>query len=286
VRILARMRLCFVLFCSCLAIPLGTWAGTLAQFRTVLGDIEVELFDANKPVTVTNFIGYVQSGAYRDIFIQRWEPGFVIQGGGFKTANRGQTNAFIDDVEPTFGSITNEYSVGRRFSNVFGTIAMARQSGVTNSASSQWFFNLTNNAFLDNRDGGFTVFGRVLRGSNVLQLFNNPSTNTGIFRVNVVPSQPGGPLSTVPVLSREPGYEDLIYVDITLLNVQVTPRDDGLQEIAWRSVSNQVNRVEFTTQFPPVWQELVQTNGTGSEIRVLDPESSLNNRFYRVRVDY
>ena len=62
-------------------------AGTLAQFRTVFGDIEVELYDQDKPVTVQNFIRYVQSGVWSQMFIHRCEPNFVIQGGGYYVAN-------------------------------------------------------------------------------------------------------------------------------------------------------------------------------------------------------
>src|SRR5947208_8271514 len=139
-------------------------AGILAQFRTVFGDIEVELLDQDKPVTVRNFIRYVQSGLFRDAIIHRCIPTFVIQGGGFFVGNRNTTNAILAPI-PTFGTITNEFAVGRFFSNVYGTIAMAKAGGDPNSASSQWFFNLANNAAnLDTQNGGFTVFGRVVRG--------------------------------------------------------------------------------------------------------------------------
>ena len=56
-------------------------AGTLCQIRTRFGTMEVELYDEDKPVTVANFKRYVQSGSWTNMFIQRWEPGFVIQGG-------------------------------------------------------------------------------------------------------------------------------------------------------------------------------------------------------------
>src|SRR5437773_10070573 len=121
-------------------------AGTLAQFRTVFGDIEVELYDQDKPVTVQNFIRYVRSGAWHDMFIHRCDPNFVIQGGGYYVANRSTTNQFIDRVLP-FDTILNEFGAGRRYSNVYGTVAMAKAPGDTNSASSQWFFNLQDNVF-------------------------------------------------------------------------------------------------------------------------------------------
>src|SRR5204863_2977164 len=100
-------------------------AGTLAQFRTVFGEIDVELYDQDKPVTVENFIRYVQSGAWNNMFIHRCDPNFVIQGGGYSVANRSATNQFISAVTK-FGPITNEFGVGRRFSNVYGTLAMAK----------------------------------------------------------------------------------------------------------------------------------------------------------------
>src|SRR6516164_3825691 len=95
-------------------------AGTLAQFRTVFGDIEVELYDQDKPVTVQNFIRYVQSGRYTNEFSHRLQPGFVLQGGGFTL----YTNTI--SAIPTYPPITNEFNVGRPFSNIYGTIAMAK----------------------------------------------------------------------------------------------------------------------------------------------------------------
>src|SRR3974390_1409940 len=83
-------------------------AGTLAQFRTVFGDIEVELYDQDKPFTVQNFIRYVQSGAYQNEFAHRLVPGFVIQGGGFTVTNLNTTNAHIAAVT-TYPPITNEF---------------------------------------------------------------------------------------------------------------------------------------------------------------------------------
>src|SRR5258705_4527140 len=117
-------HLAFLLLAFLVAAPLAS-AGTLAQFKTILGDVEVELFDQDKPVTVQNFVRYVQSGQYQTTLIHRWQPGFVIQGGGYMATNLTNIDAVFPAVT-NFGTITNEFSVGRQFSNQYGTIAMAR----------------------------------------------------------------------------------------------------------------------------------------------------------------
>src|SRR6185436_1603371 len=91
-------------------------AGTLVQFRTQFGDIDVELYDQDKPVTVQNFIRYVQTSAYSDMFLHRCLPGFVVQGGGFTTTtNRLSTNAFTRlDYVRNYGTISNEFNIGPR----------------------------------------------------------------------------------------------------------------------------------------------------------------------------
>src|SRR6266705_534799 len=82
-----------------------TSAGTLAQFRTRFGDVDVELYDQDKRVTVQNFIRYVQSGAYTNMFLHRCIPGFIVQGGGFITTNQSATNLFTAfDYVPNVGS--------------------------------------------------------------------------------------------------------------------------------------------------------------------------------------
>src|SRR5437762_4153414 len=103
-------------------------AGTLAQFHTILGEVEVELFDQDKPVTVQNFVHYVQSGQYQTTLIHRWQPGFVIQGGGFVATNLTNIDAVFPAVT-NFGTIKNEFTAGGQFSNQYGTIAMARVGG-------------------------------------------------------------------------------------------------------------------------------------------------------------
>jgi cyclophilin family peptidyl-prolyl cis-trans isomerase len=255
-------------------------AGTLALFRLPIGEIEVELFDQEKPVTVQNFILYIQSGRYLDSFAHRWEPGFVIQGGGFFVTDRFTTNAAIAAIE-TFGTITNEYNTGRIFSNAYGTIAMARVGKQTNSATSQWFFNLADNPDLDTVDGGFTVFGRVVGGTNILNRFNNTSRTNGIYRTDA-----GGALNHLPVLSATPGLSDLVFTDINLLSVEIRQAPQDQREILWNSVSNKVNVVEFTDSLPAIWKTLISTNGDGSTLRVRDASKDAAARYYRVRVEF
>src|SRR5206468_738929 len=108
-----------------LAVSPVACAGTLAQFRTVFGDIEVELYDQDKPITVQNFVRYVQSGRYRNSILHRCPVNpisglsdFVVQGGGIWVTNRGATNAALQLIS-SFSDIPNEFSVGRQFSNVY-----------------------------------------------------------------------------------------------------------------------------------------------------------------------
>ena len=262
-------------------------AGTLAQFRTSFGDIDVELYDQDKPVTVQNFARYVQSGEWRNMFVHRCVPNFVLQGGGYYVANHSMTNQSINRVT-SFGTLINEFGVGRRYSNVYGTIAMAKTAGDTNSATSQWFFNLQDNVFLDAPDTNnlFVVFGQVVGGTNVLNVFN---TFSGTSPTNVIAdfsSILGGAFRELPLLSTNATYDDLLYVDISLLSVQMRSTSAGDNEISWTSVSNKLNTVEFTTGFPPLWQSLTVTNGTGGTFEFVDSSGTNAHRFYRVRVDY
>ncbi len=126
---------------------------TIVRIETVRGDIEINLYDNATPATVTNFLNYVQNGDFTDSIFHRSVAGFIVQGGGFRT----DATAQITDV-PANPAVANEPV----YSNVRGTIAMAKLSGNANSATNQWFLNLANNASnLDAQNGGFTVFGEI-----------------------------------------------------------------------------------------------------------------------------
>jgi cyclophilin family peptidyl-prolyl cis-trans isomerase len=121
--------------------------------ETPLGDIEIELLTEDAPNTVANFLRYIESGKYTKSFLHRSVPGFVLQGGGFTFD--GNNSNFIFTFEP----IENEFKV----SNTRGTVAMAKIADSPDSATSQWFINLTDNSeSLDNSNGGYTVFARVI----------------------------------------------------------------------------------------------------------------------------
>jgi peptidyl-prolyl cis-trans isomerase A (cyclophilin A) len=127
---------------------------TIVEFQTVMGDFEVNLFDNDTPETVANFLNYLNNGAYTDSVYHRSVPGFIVQGGGFTFDTELPLNTI-----PANAPVVNE----PEFSNVRGTIAMAKLSGNPDSATNQWFFNLADNsADLDGQNAGFTVFGQVV----------------------------------------------------------------------------------------------------------------------------
>ncbi len=183
-----------------LFLPLAGQA-TVVRLQTVLGVVDIALFDSEAPRTVANFLGYVNRGAYNNSFIHRSVPGFIIQGGGY-TYSTASGVASVTTAPP----VTNEYSASR--SNLRGTIAMAKLGNDPNSATSQWFFNLANNsANLDNQNGGFTVFGRVLgNGMDVVDAIARlPVVNAGGAFTNL-------PLATPPTSSTLQ-KENLVMVD-------------------------------------------------------------------------
>jgi len=138
---------------------------------TSKGDIKVELFKNEAPVTVENFLSYVNDGFYDGTIFHRVIPSFMIQGGGF-------TPDFAQ--KPTKAPIKNEANNGLK--NDRGTLAMARTQ-VVDSATSQFFINLVNNDFLNNgaRDYGYAVFGKVVDGMDVVDAIAAvPTDNKGM----------------------------------------------------------------------------------------------------------
>jgi cyclophilin family peptidyl-prolyl cis-trans isomerase len=130
----------------------------MIRFETTLGSFTIDLFDKDAPVTTKNFLDYVDAGHFDDTVFHRVIPGFVIQGGGM-TADMKQ--------KATRAPIRNEADNGVK--NRRGTLSMARTND-PNSATSQFFVNLVDNAFLDPGRGGagYAVFGCVVEGMDVI----------------------------------------------------------------------------------------------------------------------
>jgi cyclophilin family peptidyl-prolyl cis-trans isomerase len=130
----------------------------MITIKTNHGDISVELFEDKAPISCENFRQYATDGHFNGTVFHRVIPNFMVQGGG------------MDEnlsSKPTRDPIKNEADNGK--SNVRGTLAMAR-TGVVDSATSQFFINLSDNDFLNHgsRDFGYAVFGRVADGMDVV----------------------------------------------------------------------------------------------------------------------
>lgn len=133
---------------------------------TSMGDIIVELDRRRAPITVNNFLRYVDKRSYEDTIFHRIVPEFVVQGGGYDTD-------FIE--KPSFGKIMNESGNGLK--NNMYSITMARQDD-PHSATRQFFFNMSDNDSLDpGRDWGYTVFGAVVEGYEVLDKISEVKTD-------------------------------------------------------------------------------------------------------------
>lgn len=154
----------------------------MVLISTSLGDIKLELYEKEAPITVANFLSYVEEGFYDSTIFHRVINNFMVQGGGI-TADMKQ--------KPTKAPIKNEAENGLK--NERGTIAMARTADV-DSATSQFFINHRDNAFLDHgvRDFGYAVFGKVVEGIEIVD------------KIAAVQTRPGDvPVETVSILSMK-----------------------------------------------------------------------------------
>lgn len=153
-------------------------AAPQVEMRTNAGTITLELYPERAPQTVRNFLQYVQDGFYKGTIFHRVIDGFMIQGGGFTTDLAAKTARAPIPIESNNG-----------LRNDVGTVAMARTRD-PNSATSQFFVNVVNNDMLNhpNPDGhGYTVFGRVVKGMDVVN------------KIAKVPTAPRPPHQNVPL---------------------------------------------------------------------------------------
>ena len=156
--------------------------GPIVRLETNQGVIRVQLYPDAAPVTVKNFLAYVEAGQYDGTIFHRVIKNFMIQGGGFNA----------DMVEkPTQPPIVNE--AGNGLKNDRGTIAMAR-TAIVNSATAQFYINLKSNDFLNHRDDtqggfGYAVFGKVIEGMDVVYAIGRTQTEKQ-GNMSDVPVQP------------------------------------------------------------------------------------------------
>jgi cyclophilin family peptidyl-prolyl cis-trans isomerase len=267
-------------------------ADTLAWFATPFGEMEVALYDQEKPNTVRNFVRLVKAGRYQNNFLHYCKPDSVVQGGGYSVLNPQLFALFKQALLVTnFGSISNEFNVGPLIKNEFGTIAMAKVAGNPHSATSQWFFNLTNNsAVLDKENGGYTVFGKVVRGTEVLEYFRSFALGGGIVDLTLWNGTNAAAFYRLPVQYfgfTPPFYPDLCYVQIRLLAVTLERNSRGEPQISWPSIAGIINYVEYSPALrPPDWRVLKAVTGDGQRLQVTDTAAAGRERYYRVRVDY
>jgi len=155
----------------------------LIEVKTDLGEFKIKLFPDKAPITVENFLKYVDDKFYDGLIFHRIIPGFIIQGGGF--------DEHLNYKIPAYPPIKNEAKNGLR--NSYGTIAMARTTQI-DSATSQFFINLAENYQLDHQGEtpetyGYAVFGKVIEGMKVVEWIARIPTTTkkGMENVPVHP---------------------------------------------------------------------------------------------------
>jgi peptidyl-prolyl cis-trans isomerase A (cyclophilin A) len=230
-------RACTILLALAAARPVAAEIVNPVVRFTVLGGnfVDVELYADTVPTTVANFLNYVEAGAYTNTFFNRSRNQFqpfilpytpsvinILQAGGYTIAS-GSSGPVVTPVAS--GSTIPLEAV---LPNVAGTIAMARGSS-PNSASNQWFFNLTDNPSLDpsTNSDGYAVFGRVISGMNVLYtIADQPTTDFN----GVDPLTPGYdpdnlPFGYVPLVNVEGNH---YFATIDSVTVTAVPEPSGI----------------------------------------------------------
>lgn len=180
-------------------------SATIVEFTTSQGNFKVNLHDETTPVTVANFLKYINDGDYNNTVVHRVEPEFVMQAGGFEFSGDFPLRSITTD-----SAIKNEPV----YSNVRGTIAMAKVANNENSATSQWFVNLSDNsagsASLDTQNGGFAVFGEIIEG------MENIDTIAAIPRCNTIP-MPDFTAAQCSDANFVPGTENFVTIETVII---------------------------------------------------------------------
>lgn len=181
---------------------------SVVTIETPVGTFQMELLADEAPNTVQNFLNYLETGAYTGTFFHRAVPDFVVQGGGFFYDPETNTAPGIV-VDPP---ITNEFGE----SNIRGTVAMAKTAAGPDTATSQWFVNLADNSEnLDNQNGGFTVFARVIGdGMTVVD---------AIAALPLVNLDGGGTFASTPTINFNPTTDPITAsIFVTIIAASVT----------------------------------------------------------------
>ena len=267
-----RMKFLTAFFCF---FPLWFFASnpavhaiTMARFTTPEGTFDVLLYDKQTPLTVANFLNYVRRGDYANTFFHRSVPGFVLQGGGFQL--EGSMIYSIAAAAP----VPNEPV----FSNLRGTIAMAKLGSDPNSATCQWFFNLADNsANLDFQNGGFTVFGRVLgNGTAALDLL----AGVPIYDAS---SQLGPAFGQLPLLQPNLSPNSLLLIPtIAITSIRITKivHTGSSVSIDWSgSGPHPVDVERATSPAGDQWSVISKANTSGA---FTDSSPPQGRGFYRL----
>lgn len=272
----------------------------------------LELFDKKgvaerkTKATVKNFLKYVKNGLYDQSIFHRSVSDFVIQGGGFSAPVVSSAEGGMPSDIRDYGMVENQPGN----SNLQGTVAMAKLGGQPDSATNQWFVNLSDNTFLDEQNGGFTVFGKVLgSGMDVVE----DLASADVFNFGGVVSQlplwtpPGNIVDVQPedyltidsarklgakkqpfILTVESSDEDLLTVHVTKkqrIKLKASADANGEVEVNVRSVSlvdGSVNEESFDVLIgaSPSSRQVGKKNRR-KKIDVLVDGGSLQDPFYR-----
>jgi peptidyl-prolyl cis-trans isomerase A (cyclophilin A) len=230
---------------------------TIVRFQTSSGNIDVRLYNSATPLSVTNFLNYVTSNRYNGTFIHRVpqnpsEQGggtsnFVVQGGGFLLNNSIWNATGIVTDAP----IGNE----PKFSNTRGTLSFAKNSL---GATSQWFFNIGDNSFLDSQ--AFTAFGRVLgSGMNVVDTINNLPT----INASAAQNAAGEDFDEIPVrnLQQVLDQNDITSNEAVMVNVSVLNLPAG--DYDFNGIVNTADYTIWRTSYGSTTNAAADGNGNG-----------------------
>ncbi|WP_169334812.1 peptidylprolyl isomerase [Gilvimarinus chinensis] len=246
-------------------LALSSAQAATVQFQTVMGDFEVELFDETTPVTVANFLEYVEAGAYTNSIVHRSVNDFIIQGGGFTFDIE---NSQVESVQQR-GPILNEPFL----SNTRGTIAMAKLPDQPDSAVNQWFINLEDsNEFLDSVNGGFTVFGKVTdKGMEIidaiadLKIADYRSLNSSFKEL------PLRGVTSADIRNKVPLSEDNL---VLIKNIMIlSASDTNLDDNAASSISSSLSS-SSTSSTSSDFSDSSQSSSTSSDIAISSSSSS------------